>query len=108
MQVQGSFNVYQERVAARLGKGLQVAIRFGNHQVCLKRQFSDGPQRFDHWRTDTDIGYKMTVHHVDVNPIGACGFCLFDLAGQMRKIGCQNRGRQLDLLAVCHVSLFIR
>ena len=35
----------------------------------IKGQVAMGPQRFHDARADGDVGYEMSIHHIDMDPI---------------------------------------
>lgn len=52
-----------------------------NHHMAIKRPFALRLRRAvhmradlgHHWRAECDVGHKVTVHDVDVQPVGALG-----------------------------------
>ena len=64
------FDVDRQQVGPRLAESLQVAARFGNHQVHVQRQAGRAADGLDHGKTEADVGHEMPVHDVQVQDSG--------------------------------------
>jgi hypothetical protein len=93
----------QKQIRSRLGKLFEEKIRVGNHQVCLQRQARDSPERLHNRSSESDVGNEMSVHYIDVNPIGSRLLGFGHLLTQARKVGGENRRSELD--NTVHISL---
>ena len=79
-----------------LGERVDVAIGLADHQVDVERHRDDALERGDDRRSDRDVRDEMTVHHVDVDQIGAAAFDGGNRLAERRKVGRQNRRRDED------------
>ena len=68
----------------------EIAGRVGDHEVGVEEEPAVGPQGRDHRWADGQIGHEMTVHHVDVEPIGAAGDRRHG-RGQAAEVGGEDR-----------------
>ncbi len=96
VHVWASLGVDRYDVGTGFGKGLDIGIRRGNHQVAIKTLAAMGAQGANHQRTDREVGYKVTVHHVDVDKIGSRGIDRGDFRAKLREICGQDRRRNTD------------
>ena len=64
------FDVDRQQVGPRLAESLQVAARFGNHQVNVQRQAGRTANGLDHGKAETDVGHEMPIHDVQVQDLG--------------------------------------
>ena len=48
---------------------VEVAVRIGDHEMDIQRQVRVARRRLDKSRTERDVVYKMTVHHIAVDPV---------------------------------------
>ena len=101
----------EEMIGAGLGKGIEIALRFDDHQVHIKRLLRVASHRFDNHRSERDIRHKATIHDVDMDPVGAGCIDGADLVGEMAEICRQdrrcddNRPLQISLRSGCHCRL---
>ena len=51
-----------------------VLMRIGDHEMHVQRNLRDFANRFDHFRSDRDIGDKVAIHDIHMEPIGAGPF----------------------------------
>src|SRR5438874_2366569 len=80
------FGMNGDHIGAGIDKCGNVPVRIGNHQVNVQwepRYFPDG---FQDYRANGDIGYEMTVHHIDMQQLSTCVFDLADVITQCCKI----------------------
>ena len=59
----------------------------------VKRRIGDRLESLDVIWPDGEVGDKMPVHDIDVNPIGAACADLLDIAAQLHEIRAQDRRR---------------
>ena len=85
-----------DAVGAGFREGFQKGIDRRNHQMHVERFFGMGTKRLHHRRTDGDVGHEMTIHHIDMDEIGAGRLDGFDLGTQPGEIRRQDRRRDLD------------
>ena len=64
----------------------------------VERQLGMRPQRLDHHWADGEVGHEVTVHHVDMNPVGARRRHRLDLLAEGGEVGRQDGGRNADRL----------
>src|SRR5438309_781612 len=57
----------------------------------------------DDRRAHRKVGHEMSVHDVDMNPIGAGPLGFNHLLAQRGEVGCQNRRSKLDVFNPFHV-----
>ena len=70
-----------------------VLVRVLDHQVAVERHVNRFAQRFNHRRSNGDIGDKMAVHHVHVQDRPATSNCGVGVLGEPGEIGRQNGRR---------------
>ena len=58
-------------VGARLDELTDQSINRAAHEVHVQRQARGTLGRFDHEGADGDIGHKVTVHDVQMDPVGS-------------------------------------
>ena len=56
---------------ARLRESFDVRVARRDHQVAVEGLVDMRAQRRDHLRPEGDVGREMSIHHVEVDPIGA-------------------------------------
>ena len=71
MQVRQHLDVDRHHVRAGVDERLEVAIGLADHQVHVERQRRGLAQRLHDRHADGDVRHEVSVHHVDVNLIGA-------------------------------------
>src|SRR5437588_652372 len=96
LDVHRRLGVEREHRRARRREGLEVALRLEHHQVHVDRLVREPAQCFDHVGTEREIRHEPSVHHVDVQPIGARRQYLTHLLREAREIGRQDAGRDAD------------
>ena len=64
--------------------------RVGHHQVCFKREPGMGPQTVDYLGSERQVGYKMAVHNIQVEELGAGLFRPFNFPAEVAKIRVQD------------------
>ena len=63
--------MYAHRCGARIDEIFDIALGLLDHQVDVEWKLRCAPHRLRDDRTDGDVGHEVTVHHVDVHPVGA-------------------------------------
>ncbi len=91
--MRAGFGVHGDVVAARLGEGLEIGIAGRDHQMRVEDLPGVGPQRLDDVGTVGNVRHEMAVHHVEVNPVGACRVDGANLLAKPGKIRRQDRWR---------------
>ena len=51
------------------GKGFKQDFRLGTHEVNIEKQFRERTHRLDHLRAEGNVGHKVTIHDVEVQPV---------------------------------------
>ena len=60
-----------DQIRARVRKGVDIVERMGDHQMHVKQKARPGAQRADNGGADCNIGYKVPVHHINMQHIRA-------------------------------------
>ena len=58
-------------VAARLGEGLEIGVAGRDHQMRVEHLLGVRPHRLDDIRAVGNVRHKVSVHHVEMDPVGA-------------------------------------
>ncbi len=95
VEMRAGLGVDGQDVGAGLGKGGQVGIDRGDHQVDVERRPDMRPDGFDQRRAEGDVRHEMPVHDVDMHPVGALVLDGAALGAEGGKVGGQDRGRDL-------------
>ena len=66
--------MHRNVIGARFGKIVQILIRIANHQMHIQWQVGAASETFDYRRADRQIGHEVTVHYINMNPIGMSAF----------------------------------
>ena len=61
----------RDDIGAGPNESIEVALWFDNHQVHIERLLRVASDRFDNHRPKRDVRHETTIHHVDMNPVGA-------------------------------------
>ena len=96
IQVPAGFLMHRNPIRARLSECGNEFVRIFDHQMAIERQFRNPAQRFDHRRTDSEIGDKMPVHNVHVHDTGAALAGGTHLLAKTGKVSRKNRWCQFD------------
>jgi len=83
----GRLHMDGEKVAAGRQKGVEIAVRFGDHEVDIEGQPGDLPQGGHDSRPDGKIRNEMPVHDVDMDPVRPGRFDGADLLPQVAEVG---------------------
>jgi len=80
---------------AGLGKHGNECVRILDHQVDLDGQGGHLLECADDMGAECEVGDKMAVHHVDVQPVGSGNLRFAHLVGQVSEVRRQKRGSDL-------------
>jgi hypothetical protein len=69
--VRSGFGVNRDDVGASFGKLRYEGISRSDHQVAIEDLLRSTSDRSYYLRAKRDVRYEMTIHHVEMNPIGA-------------------------------------
>src|SRR4051794_16176401 len=84
--------MYRNDVRAGLGERVEERIDRRNHQMDVERFGCVRAKRLhDRW-TDRDVGYEVTVHHIDMNPVGARLVDRAHFLAEPGEVGGEDRG----------------
>ena len=83
----------RDEIGAGLRESVEIGIAGRDHQMHVEEEFGMRPQRRDDRRPDRDVRHEMTVHHIDMDPVGAGGGDGADFFAEIGEIGGQDRGR---------------
>ena len=64
--------------------------------------FNVGPNSGTGRWTKCDVGHEMTVHNIDVNPIGPLGFDRFAFSTKIGEVGGEDRWGYFEGAIECH------
>ena len=87
VQVGAGLGVDQDVIGAGLDEVVDERIHGGDHQVDVEGQARVRAQAGDDRGAETDVGDEMTVHHVEMEPVGAGGLDGADLLGEAGEVG---------------------
>ena len=90
------FGVDRDSIGAGRGEGFQIGVGRRDHQMDVERPRGEAPQAFDDRRPKRNVGHEMTVHDVEMVPVGAGLLDRADLFGKPREIGGEDRRRDCD------------
>lgn len=91
-----------DQIGPRLGIGLDIGIDRRDHQVNVHEGLHMRAERLHGGRAEGQVRHEMSVHHIDMDPVGALILDGPDLAAEIGKIGGQDRRRDPDLAVECH------
>ncbi len=74
----------------------KIGIGRRDHQVKIERLFGARPDVPDHRRTEGDVRHEMSVHHIEMDPVGAGSVDRLDLLAEAGEIGGEDRGRDFE------------
>ena len=89
------FQMEGNHVGACFDKVVDIAQRFADHQMNIKHTVKILADTFHDRRTKGDVGDKMSVHDVDMQPWCTCLLHLLCLLAQLGKIRRKNGRRNL-------------
>ena len=86
IQVRTGFHMNRNYIGAGTGKIFDICVGVVNHQMHIERQVSCFPYGLNNHWPNSDIGDKMSVHHIHMDPVCARLFNLFHFIRQATKI----------------------
>ena len=92
LHVDGGLGVEGEDAGPEVGVLLDVALRLHHHQVHVERRVGEPSQRLEQRGPEREVGDEPSVHHVDVEPLGAAGQHDLDLLPQAAEVGAEQTG----------------
>ena len=84
------FHMHGDDIGAGLGEGLEIRVARRDHQMYVEHFLGVSAKRFHHVRPDGDVGDEMTVHDVEVDPVGSRRIDRADFLAQLAEVGCKN------------------
>ena len=90
MNMRTGLHMHRDDIGAGLGESLEVRVARCDHQMHVEHLLGVGAQRFHDVRPDGDVGDEMTVHDVEMDPVGARGIDRPDLLAQFAEVGRKN------------------
>ena len=103
VQIVVALPVDEERIGAGLDELVQKEIGIRDHQMDLERELGRPPKGLDDRRAHGQIRHEMSVHHVDVDPVGSSLFRLGYLLAQPGEVRGENRRGELHGVLRSHV-----
>ena len=82
-------------------KRVQHEINRRNHEVDIHDLFGVRAKRLNDHGSDRDVGHKMTIHHIDMNPVRTRCIDRAHFVSEARKISRKDRWGNED--GVCHI-----
>ncbi|MNW57924.1 hypothetical protein D3C74_357600 [compost metagenome] len=86
MQMHTCFRMNSNYMCSRFCECRDVLFRIFNHEMHIKRQLCQWSNRSHNERAKRKIWYKMSIHDIDMNPIGSAALYLCNLFSQLGKI----------------------
>ncbi len=86
MDIRIAFNMDADPIGTGVNEGLDVILRFFNHKMDIKWERCNSPAGFNDEWTHGNVGYKMAIHHINVNPVNAGVLRLVYLIREVSKI----------------------
>jgi hypothetical protein len=100
------FDMHRDVVGARFGERFEIRIAGRDHQMNIERLAAARPQRLHDVGPNGDVGDKMSVHHIDMDPVRT-GF--IDCAHLLAELGkVPRKDRRRDDEAAMHRFLPLR
>jgi hypothetical protein len=85
--------LHRDDVPTRLCESFNVRVARLDHQVAVEGLVDMRAQRRDELRPEGDVRHEMSVHHVEVDPVGAGRRDVAHFLAELREVSRQNRGR---------------
>jgi hypothetical protein len=79
-------------VATGLGERLEIGIAGRNHQMGIESLLGVRPHCLDDVGAVRNVRHEMSVHHVEMDPVGTGLIHRADLFAQFREVRRQDRG----------------
>lgn len=88
MQMDGraGLGLDQKVIRACLGERSKVALGLKDHEMHIEGFRGRSPDGLQHHRPYGDIGHEPAIHHIDMDPIGACSIDCSHLLAEAREI----------------------
>ena len=90
--MRAGFHVHGKHMGSSVGKCFCVSIGIHNHQMHIQSFLCFGLQWLHYGKSERNVGYKNTIHHIYVKPVG---FTLIDHVNffvKFAKIGREDGG----------------
>ncbi len=78
--------MHGNQVSSGINKGGNQRLRLFNHQMNIKQQMAYAPDIPYHGRTDGQVGNKMSIHNINMQPIRTGLFKPLAIFPQLRKV----------------------
>jgi hypothetical protein len=85
-----SLDVGGNEIGTGLRKGVDIRVHWGYHQMHVHDAFDMGAYRSAGRGAKADVGHKMSIHHVDMDPISALCLDGGAFGTEISEIGCKN------------------
>jgi len=82
-------------VGASLGEGLDIGVDGIDHQMNVENPVGMRTQRFHHARPEGDVGHEVSIHHIEMNPVGAGGGDIAHFLAEPGEIGGEDGGAMM-------------
>src|SRR5882724_4593864 len=89
--IEGRLDMATDEVGSRFGNGLDVTVRFVEHQVNIKKERRWRAKRGHGLRTEAQIGDEVPIHDVEMKPLDSELFDNFSAAGEIGMVSGENR-----------------
>ena len=76
-------------IRAGFGEGFQQNFRPGAHQMNIKKELGQRSDRADDFGSEGYVRHEMSIHDIEVQPIGAGAISPFDFSAQTGVVGRQ-------------------
>jgi hypothetical protein len=96
-RVRHGLDVDREVIGARIGISRDPVLRALDHEMDVERQVGALPQVRDHFRSEGEVRNEVSVHNVDVDPVGARGLGLRDRLAEGTEIGREDGWGELQV-----------
>src|SRR6185437_1765843 len=106
LQMHGRLGMNRQPGCASAREILQVRLRMDHHQMNVEREAGAAPYCVDHLRSEGQVRNELSVHDIDMNPVGATLRAHIDLVAQAREVRAQDRGGDANWFH-CHDLLWM-
>ena len=87
VNMRAGFHVHGDGVGAGLGESFQIGIAGRDHQMHVEGLFGVRTDGLHHVGADRNVRHEMSVHHVDMDPVGAGGIDGAHLLAELGEVG---------------------
>ena len=98
MNMGAGFGMHGDDIGPGGGEIGDIGIDRTNHQMHVEGQVTVAAHSLDHVRPERQIGHEMTIHHIEMDVIGAGVGDRPDFSAQTSEISGENRGGDTDRL----------